>query len=176
MNEFKLKQQLQACQKERDAWKARTEDYLAKLQKPAMIGQPSKLREEIAFWKTEARACSYLLDKERKGWKKEVHDLTLQRDLHYSELADAKLKVKELVEKLNLANDHVASVGAKLSPAVLTVSAPYPPLLQECVPVKPKRKRKPKVSETKVSEPLVAEPLVAEPPTAKQEYSTKVPS
>ena len=155
MNEFKLKQQLQACQKERDMWKARAEDYHAKLQKPAMIGQPNKLREEIAFWKTEARACSYLLDKERKGWKKEVHDLTLQRDLHYSELADTKLKVKELVEKLALANERVAT------PAAVPETLP-----QECVPVKPKRTRKPKVSE----------PKAAKQPVVEQEYSTKVPS
>jgi len=99
VNEFKLKQQLQACQTERDAWKARAEDYRAKLQKPAMIGQPNKLREEIAFWKAEARAIGGRL-------QQEIAKLTENLALRDAELADTKLKVTELVEKLNLANNH----------------------------------------------------------------------
>ena len=117
---FKLEQQLHAAMKDRDAWKAKAENYHAKLQKPALIGQPQKLREEIAFWKAQAQSYSSRIEVLEARCGKLLED----RDEYIGQVNDLKVKLKELVGELNLARalPPAAEVGESETPLLDSVS------------------------------------------------------
>lgn len=121
MNAFKLGQQVHALQEENKRLQQKCEDYHRKLQQPALIGQPEKLREEIAFWKGEASAARTLIEQQKKLLEAKGKEL----DLMTAERDDARLKIKELAE---------AVVAARADAAVAS----------EAAKAAPKRKRKPK--------------------------------